>query len=376
MILPFSAGIGALTFSFLIGTVNVASAELSPDQIAILSNRNSAESLAVARHYATRRNIPPDRIIPLDLPVDETMNRNQYERQLILPVREFLKSHDLAPTISTLVTTYGIPLRVQAPQPTNQEQAWRKDAAERHRFARAYLEKIPAWAMKVAATDQSSVEASEDSPPTAGSSAGSDSDQAILERLNAAVRDAVGRVQRARDRETPEKLAAWNNELARISLQAGGMAAIVQNLQASPGADPKQAQAEVVQFKQQVASAETMIQILTENPSDANRKRAYQLAERVFGFQGILRLAAAEIESFSYQAGDASVDSELSLLWWDSDMYRIAGRIPNPLYYETASSSKKPSMLPVIMVSRLDAPTPDLATQLVDQALDTERRGS
>ena len=375
MTFSFPALIGVLSLGLQIGTVHVASGELNPNQIAILSNRNSADSMAIARHYATRRNIPPDHIIALDVPVGETMSRDQYERQLIRPVREALKVRDLASTIITLVTIYGIPLKVQAPRPTDQERAWRKDATERHRFARAYLEKIPAWAMKVAAPGESGVDDPTDSPPSTGPGGDPDSDHAILERLGTAVRDAVGRVQRARDREPPEKLAAWNNELARISLQVGGMAAIVQNLQTSPGADPKQAQAELAQFKQQVASAEAMIQILAENPSETNRKKAYQLAERAFGLQGILRLAASEMDAFSYQAGDASVDSELNLLWWDSDMYRIAGRLPNPLHYERAFSKQPSVSLPVLMVSRLDAPTADLTMQLVNQALETERRG-
>jgi uncharacterized protein (TIGR03790 family) len=119
-----------------------------------------------------------------------------------------------------------------------------------------------------------------------------------------------------------------------------------------------------------------MIQELTEIPSDVNRKKAYQLAERMFGFQGILHLATAEIESFSYQAGDACLDSELSLLWWDSDMYRIAGRIPNPFYYGRILSVENPRpSIPILMVSRLDAPTPELAKRLVDHAVETEQRG-
>ncbi|MGH7230196.1 MAG: TIGR03790 family protein [Nitrospiraceae bacterium] len=369
--------VGLLCLGSLIGTVQAASGELRPDQIGILANRNSGDSLAVARHYASRRGVPPEHILLLDLPLQDTISRDQYERRLTLPVRQALKTRGLAAKINTLVTTYGIPLRVQAPQPTDQEQRWREDAAERQRFARAYLEKIPEWAEKIAAIKEPNEDTSHGlSSSGATSDPSSESDQAMLVRLNAAVREAATRIQQARDREPPEKLVSWTNELARIMRQAGGMAALVQNLQASTGADPKQAQVELAQLKQQVTSAEKMIQVLNETPSDPNRKRAYQLAERVFGLQGILRLATAEVESFSYHAGDASVDSELSLLWWDSDMYPIAGRIPNPLHYEIASSTRKTaSPLPVLMVSRLDAPTPELARRLVDQAIETEQRG-
>ncbi len=57
-------------------------------------------------------------------------------------------------------------------------------------------------------------------------------------------------------------------------------------------------------------------------------------------------------------------------------MYRIAGRILNPLHYDRAASAGTPTTsLPTLMVSRIDAPTPDLAKRLVEQAIETEQRG-
>ncbi len=284
--------VGGLCLSLLIGPVQTVSAELTPEQIGILANRNSSDSLAVARHYATRRGVPSDHIFQLDLPVNETISRDRYERRVILPLRQLLETRRLAAKVRALVTTYGMPLRVQAPRPTDQEHRWRKDAAERQRFARAYLEKIPEWARQIAVTGDAGPGASDRSTPQ-GTPSGphSDPDQALLERLNTAVRDAADRIQRARDHESPEKIAAWANELARLSVQAGGMAALVQNLHASSAADSEQARAELDRLRQPVAQAETMIRILSEAPSDTNRSRAYQLAERVFGLQGILRLA-------------------------------------------------------------------------------------
>ena len=87
-------------------------------------------------------------------------------------------------------------------------------------------------------------------------------------------------------------------------------------------------------------------------------------------------MANVEIEVFGYKDADASVDSELALLWWDSGMYQISGRLPNPLYYENPVLTGKVAVrLPLLMVSRLDGPTADLSRQLVDQAVDAEMRG-
>jgi uncharacterized protein (TIGR03790 family) len=60
-------------------------------------------------------------------------------------------------------------------------------------------------------------------------------------------------------------------------------------------------------------------------------------------------------------------------------MYRLAERLANPLHYEAGLTKEQPlipaTTLPILMVSRLDAPTPQLAKQLVDHALQAEQQG-
>src|SRR5207249_6208228 len=75
-----------------------------------------------------------------------------------------------------------------------------------------------------------------------------------------------------------------------------------------------------------------------------------------------------------YQNGNASVDSELSLLWWDRGDYTVAGRMPNPMFQSHVGTQSLQS-LPIMMVARLDAPTAELARRLVDQALMAEQHG-
>ena len=360
--------------SLLVGIAQTAHGELGPNHIAILANGNSQPSLAVARHYAERRGVPIDRIIPLDVPTDDTISRTQYERQVVQPVRKVLHTRRSTSQVRVLLTTYGIPLRVAAPEPSEQEQRWQTDAAEHERFARVYLEKIPAWALTIASDD--AARESPDESRSHDTPAGPDPPhQALLERVNAAIRHAVDRLQRARNEHPSARVTAWTNDLIRLVAQVGGTAALARTTEPSPAANPDQVRKELAKLKQDVSVAEKLIEALAGAPSDLNRKRAYQLTERIFGLQGVLQLATSEVERFGYQDGDASLDSELSLLWWDPDMYRIAGRLPNPLHYENAMLPDTDPSIPVLMVSRLDAPTPDLAMGLVDQAMETERRG-
>ena len=342
-------------------------------QIAVLANRNSPDSLTVARHYATRRGIPSEQILALDLPTHETVSRKDYEERLIAPVRRALEAKRLHKTIRVLVTTYGLPLRVEAPQPVEVEQRWIQDATERQRYARGYLAHIPEWAKRIAPAAPSNHSPAAPLEPKAF-----EGDLALLEEVNRAIREAITRLNQADTRESRATIVRWNKELSRLLMQTGGTAAVIQHVQIGSAADQqmRETRANVLKAREQIVSAQSVIRILTDRPSDTNRKQAYQLTERMFGLEGILHLATAEIESYSYKNGDAGVDSELTLLWWDRDQYRVAERMANPLFHgNLPQATPSPASLPIMMVSRLDAPTPRLAKGLVDRAIETEQQG-
>jgi uncharacterized protein (TIGR03790 family) len=354
-----------------------ASGELTVDQVVILANRNSPASLSVAERYAALRKVPNDHIIQLDLPVQETISREVYDRDLVQPTRQILEERRLAQRAKVVVTTYDIPLRVRAPQPTDQQQRWIKDASERQELARRHLEKLEASLNQLAPADvpdainpKDPVSKSRRSAPT------SDNIDTLVELVSQAIRDAAVRLSGKPDRRQAEKDA---QELARLTFQFGGMSVFLQGLRSIQKTDPQRAQTELENLRRQVASADTMFRILRENPSDTNRQSAYRIVERVLGVQGIWSFAKWEMETYSYKEGDASLDNELSLLWWDQGKYRIAARSPNPFHYENSANQNPPfplsQLLPVLMVSRLDAPTPQLAMQLADQAVKTEQNG-
>lgn len=368
--LPCASAWGAFLISCLIATPP-AFGELGADQLAILANRNLPESLAVARHYANRRGVPVDRIVSLDLPLNETIGRSEYEQHLVLPTRRALEEKGLTTQVRALVTTYGVPLRVAAPLPTEQQQKWIKDATERHKQARFHLEKLEEWVKQIAPLNGST-----DSPPSGGDGNGKSADpqagpaDAAVERVATALKEAASRVQQMRTRRQTDK---DEKDLNRFLVQFGGTAAYIRTLQPTPQADKQQVRDELDKLGREVAIVDGMIRTLGGSPSDANRQRAYRLVQQIQGLRGVLAFSNGELEAFSYKDGDAGLDSELSLLWWDSDSYRIAGRLANPMHH--ASPPPTGPLLPILMVSRLDAPTPQLAMQMVDQALETERTG-
>jgi len=96
--------------------------------------------------------------------------------------------------------------------------------------------------------------------------------------------------------------------------------------------------------------------------------------QETYGLWGILAFAQWEIERYRQADGSASVDSELSFLWWEAGSYPLAGRLPNPFYLGYPGKVAD-WPLPLLLVSRIDAPTATHARRMIDQAIETESRG-
>jgi uncharacterized protein (TIGR03790 family) len=342
-------------------TVTPAAAELTPQQIAVVVNRSSRESVQVGHYYAKQRGVPDTQVLPLELgAMQEAVSRQEYEQKIVRPLRQVLENRGLAGQIRALVTVYGLPLTVYAPQPTEPERLWTKDAQERYQHA---LHDLQALATELA-VDETASEATSEQPQKA---------VPLLEHIQKALQERATHLPSEQD--LPKRTQAAR-DLARLVVRVGGQAELVQALHPTSTAIPQQVQAEIAKFKQQMATIHAILDALRATPSDTNRQRAYRITEAIFGLQGVLRVAASESEALRYADGDASVDSELSFLWADPAIYRIAGRSANPLHYTVPVRSDATAQgFPILMVSRLDAPTPALAMQMVDRALAAEHSG-
>ncbi|HCO96785.1 MAG TPA: TIGR03790 family protein [Phycisphaerales bacterium] len=91
----------------------VASA-LEPDEILVIANKDSAESMRIARYYCSKRGVPDKYILDLSLgtKLEDTISRKDYEKQLAEPIREKFSNDKLLGKIKCLLTTYGVPIKV------------------------------------------------------------------------------------------------------------------------------------------------------------------------------------------------------------------------------------------------------------------------
>jgi uncharacterized protein (TIGR03790 family) len=346
-----------------------AQAELLPSQVMIVANSNSRESLMVAEHYATRRGVPVQQIAKLDLPLDDTMGREDYERRLVMPLRQALVDHRIQQSIRVLVTVYGVPLRVAPPNLTADEQRWQRDANDRLGAARLQLLGIERRARDIAGQL-----GSKPAPPTTEVQGivAHERHMAFLLRVDEAVQESLKRLTQRKSTSRDH----WSAQLESIVRDHQGQAGLAQwhhdfaieGQVLGHGADAKVR-------AQQLEGLQLLVGSL-ELPVRKRRAELYQQVGQVYGAYGVFGLAALELNLLSGEQADASVDSELSLLWWERAQYGVAWRRPNPLHHGFKRvAGRSPRDIPVLMVSRLDAPTADLASRLVDRAREAEQQG-
>ncbi|MBW2578467.1 MAG: TIGR03790 family protein [Deltaproteobacteria bacterium] len=97
------------------------SAERHPE-IVVVVNDASPISVAIGERYAATRGIPAENVVALTIPIldpsladdsHETMLREDFDEKVRKPLETILIEQDLADTIEIIVTTKGVPLRVE-----------------------------------------------------------------------------------------------------------------------------------------------------------------------------------------------------------------------------------------------------------------------
>ncbi len=92
---------------------------IPPEEVLVVANKRVAASVSLARFYMEKRNIPPENLLVLTTVSREEIDRREYERWIKKPVAEKLnrlnsekrKKGELK--ISTIVTVYGVPLKIR-----------------------------------------------------------------------------------------------------------------------------------------------------------------------------------------------------------------------------------------------------------------------
>ena len=310
-------------------------AALTPEQLIILVNDRDPDSVRLGRFYARRRGIPPSHIIALDLPYRESMSRTEYEEDLVQPLRKALVKKNLSGQTRAIATIYGVPLKIQAPYSTNQEKRWAQDALEWQQATMTFVRSLRAQLTDLLEAKSHKNSSNEPQREKGGPANHSDLNQLVQSTGNALT---SAQIQIANLADSPA-LSEKKDRLSKIGRQLLGLRA---NLQAQEKSSLLKTQERSrALLSREIRASNQLLTLLLQDPSDKNRNLAYQLAQRYLGLFGVLSLTIDEINRFTLKDADASVDSELSLLWYEPGEYRLSERSPNTLYaWQPAKHSK------------------------------------
>jgi len=341
----------------LLGTVPAAFA-LQPDEILLITSRNSPDSQRLAKLYCRLRGVPADQVVTLDVPTSEEMPFATYETNVVGPVRQFLLDHQLKPKIKCLLTFYGVPFRIAARQNTpadDRELAEVKDVglatAGELRTTLANLEKEAALA------DPSFQPGIGDSIP------------ASLARMQAAITAITAKIPAMTD---PAQRSDNLKQLLATLETIGGEAELDTRIGPSQRNDPEKtaAQRQVwIDLHQKVLDArdkEQQLQAVRWDPIARSQLRT--LARAHFGLVGLLRVLGAQADYLITDNTAAATDNELALLWWD--YYPRQRWLENPLNLAFAG---RPSN--ALMVMRLDGPDPATVQKMMRTSVEVEKTG-
>ncbi len=139
--LPLTVAAASLSCA-LSGASVPADESAESESVVVVFNQNLPDSEAVAQHYATKRQIPKDRILGLDLPDKETVSRAVFQKKLQRPLAAIFRKRgwfefEDAPqendkaelavpkvkksSIRYLTLCYGVPLRIQSDRTIREE---------------------------------------------------------------------------------------------------------------------------------------------------------------------------------------------------------------------------------------------------------------
>ena len=353
---------------------------LEPDEIALVVNKQVPASRTLAESYARQRQLPPNRIIEIDLnPVDvdrpaEEMPFNDYQPQVAKPVREFLEKNQLQRKVKCLVTFWGVPLRIGRRVLTDAE----KDELKKIENELKATVGDPLKPDRGTIIEQVRVlEAMATSlAPPYRPPVGDDLNQ-LSQRVNldaTAIVQALtqSRDQRLRNDKFPRMIAIVEHLVGSKRVRQMMVQPAVARLAPRPvsKADADAAEQELLKYLAQMEPTDPY------DPTPSDRERARQISFKHLGRLGYANVLYAQAQAFGTEQSESALDSELSLVWWKG--YNRAKWVQNPLHYKFQANMRKRQMapsVPLLMVTRLDGPSVQIVSDVIATSIKVEAAG-
>lgn len=357
----------APVFAFL-ALASSAQADLTANNLLLVCNGNSRASVRAAEFYAQTRAVPAGRIVKLDLPDLEEIPFETYERNVVPPLRQFLREQKLTSTVTCLVLFYGTPIRIAAPKI---DDATRAETAN----LKSQLAAAESQARTVVSDFETFVaaEAPGFNPPASNPA---EPVEATFQRLEHAVQ-AIAPILSGYDSERRTALQKRTLDTLHVLIGEDGVrrfneriapAAFATTQAATDAATRRSADEQALKT---AVSADTarFTEAVEHRFDPAARAQARELVRQIAGLHELIPFLRDQINYFGTDQAQAALDSELPLLWHNG--YDRNRWLPNYLNYHIANYSGPP----VLMTSRVDGPDEGSAGLLLLASMKAEREG-
>jgi len=348
-----------LALAAIVGMAPPPAMALDASELALVVNRRMPDGLKLAELYAAQRQVPDHRIIELDLPTSEEMPFDVYEREVVPPIREFLRLNDPQRHIKCLVTFYGVPFRISTHLNTQEETLELNNLHTQLKEVGGKLNALVNESEKMAASMDPSFTSAVPTTSLVPVEPGND--------LNGAQVDALARRIEHAGKSMMVAIAKIGDPVQHQAA-ATRLLGLVQRFNAPVQIDNPPTTA-ALPPNTPVDPLVAAMPLEDRRFDPVAREQVRQEAANTAGAFNYAKLLLAQIGYLSPQDTEAATDSELSLLWWT--YYSRPRWQLNSLCYHFANAGPIPSL----MVARLDAPTPETVRQMILDSVHTEAQG-
>ena len=378
-----------LCLVLIIAAIAGRAAGLEPGQVLIVANSKIPNSVAMAEYYAKARGIGKENIVLIKTTGGYQVSRSAYDDQIRFPVQRALLERNLAPKIRCIVLLWGVPVRVAAPKikpasvPTTTTTTgavtvntlYRSTAKKTHYrlvmdyqllatigknfpqpqtadlkpLGKLFGEPLPKIPTKL--------------PPLSNL-------KNDIRRLLASKRVRVPHIG------DPKKRGIAMRQVMAMYLEIYGLEGLVSYLSES---GIKKDSPYFQNLKNQLEQAKQQLdQLSAEKPSADNVKTRLAVMEKANGLLHVCTYAQGKAKPIKKsktplsKASDASVDSELAMIWWGN--YKLPGPWRNALHWQTAKSLVGKRVPRTIMTARIDGPTHIDAMRIINDSLAAEKK--
>jgi uncharacterized protein (TIGR03790 family) len=216
------------------------------------------------------------------------------------------------------------------------------------------------------------LEAFDERPPASSALAAQPDPAKLLARYQSLRDDAMARL-----RKTPtSQQAALTQRIAPLIQRGEGAEAIVAAMHSD---DPAGRQMIASLKAEGQKQRQHLSELVAECPRGQKRAEAHKLLREGYGLRALVEHLQEDRARLDGSQTNAALDSELALLWRDD--YPLYRWVVNPLNWRVrhsedfAKTVAGPPDQPVVMVCRLDGPTPAIVRRMIDDAIAAEQEG-